>query len=84
MKKKAVQKFTQERLAQDAKLSPAEIVRFLEEFANVVTGDEGKRKLISLRVPERLLRQFKHKALKEGTRYQTRIVELMRAYLQNQ
>ncbi len=81
MKSKSLQHFSEERLARDASLSKDEIARFLSDFQAVVHGDEGPRKLISLRVPEGLMRVFKEKAKRAGTRYQTQIVELMRQWI---
>lgn len=81
MKNKTLQHFSKERLAQDAKLSVDEIARFLDEFASLAHGEEGDRKLISLRVPEKLLAVFKEKAKRNGVRYQTQIIDLIRQWV---
>jgi predicted DNA binding CopG/RHH family protein len=76
-----VQFFSEERLKRDSELTPDQVVQFIEEFQNLTAGQEGARKLISLRVPERLLQSFREKAKSEGVAYQTQIVELMRRWL---
>lgn len=58
-----------------------EIARFLEDFQNLAAGDEGRRKLISIRIPEKLLTLFKKKSESSGTAYQTRIISLMREWV---
>lgn len=80
-KPKALQLFTDERLASDARLSKDEIARFLDEFQAVANGDEGPRKLISVRVPEKILNLFKERAKRDGWRYQTLLIDLMRKWV---
>lgn len=80
-KSKSVQFHSKERIAQDREMSKEEIARFLHDFQQMVHGNEGKRKLISLRVPEILLSQFKSKAQRDGTPYQTQIIRLMREWV---
>ncbi|MEW6055965.1 MAG: putative molybdenum carrier protein [Bdellovibrionota bacterium] len=84
MKSKALQYFSVERLKLDANLPKEEIAKFLDEFQSVVHGNEGKRKLISLRVPEKLLDLFKKKAKRSEISYQTQIVTLMREWVAGQ
>lgn len=61
--------------------NPIQVLEFLDQFQQVVAGQEGARKLISLRVPERLLEQFKLKSKSQGFAYQTQIVRLMREWV---
>ena len=81
MKNRPVQSFSNERLKADRSMSKEQIAEFLDDFQSMVHGDEGPRKLISLRVPEKLLHAFKEKARRKEIAYQTRIVELMREWV---
>jgi len=76
-----VQKFSEERLTLDQNITPEQALAFVHEFQRLVAGDEGPRKLISLRVPERLLQQFRAQAERRGVPYQTQLVALMRDWL---
>ena len=81
-----VQYFTPEYLEQCRQMSPDQIIRFVEDFrrlhAGAAQGTKPKKaKLISLKVPEDLLESFKTKARLSGRPYQTRIKELMRAWV---
>lgn len=78
---KLVQKASTERIGLDRHVTPEQALQFIEEFQLLMNGHEGERKLISLRVPERLLEQFRTKAERQGSRYQTRIIELMRRWI---
>jgi len=80
-KRKTLQKSSKNRIKADKKMTPKEVLEFLDEFQQVVQGQEGKRKLISLRVPENLLEQFRFKSKKNRIPYQSQIVELMRNWL---
>lgn len=62
-------------------LKKDEILRFLDAFQKVAQGDEGKRKLISLRVPEKLLDLFRKKSEAASLPYQTQLVGLMRQWV---
>jgi predicted DNA binding CopG/RHH family protein len=65
------------------KLTPTETVRFLEDFSNMIHGQDQKTKLISLRVPENILNVFKTRAKSEEKKYQTVIIQLMREWANN-
>ena len=80
---KAVQYFSQQSLERSKKLSPDQILLFLENFRTLHSriSTPARSKLISLKVPEDLLSAFKFAAEKEGVKYQTKIKELMRASL---
>ncbi len=75
-----LQRFSAEYLESIRGSSPDEIVRFLDEFRQLQTPDRPSR-LISMRVPEPLLSCFKEKCRLEGTRYQTRVKQLMTDWL---
>ena len=81
MKNRPVQSFSSERLRADRSLPKEQIAEFLDDFQSLIHGEEGPRKLISLRVPEKLLHAFKEKAKRGGIAYQTRIVDLMREWV---
>lgn len=78
-----VQYFSKEYLEQCRKMSPEQIVSFLEDFRKLQAASikPAKSRLISLKVPEPLLAAFKTKAALSGTPYQTQIKRLMRAWL---
>ena len=75
-----VQRFSAEYLESTRDSSPDEIARFLDDFRQLHAPDRSSR-LISMRVPEPLLLCFKKKCKLDGTRYQTRIKELMANWL---
>ncbi|MBW2275328.1 MAG: BrnA antitoxin family protein [Deltaproteobacteria bacterium] len=72
-----VQYFSDEYLEQCRRMSPEEILAFLESFRKLQAAKPAKSKLISLKVREDLLEAFKHKAKASGLRYQTQIKQLM-------
>lgn len=78
---KGLQKFTAEYLEQSRRMSPDAIVRFLEEF-RLLHGPKAKSRLISMKVPEPLLAAFKLRCEAQGERYQTKIKELMLAWIE--
>jgi len=75
-----LQRFSTEYLESIRRVSPEQVVRFLDEFRQIHAPNRPSR-LISMRVPEPLLVAFKNKCKLEGTRYQTRIKELMVKWL---
>lgn len=77
---KPLQRFSDEYLESIRRVSPDEVARFLDEFRQIHAPARPSR-LISMRVPEPLLASFKRKCKLEGTRYQTRIKELMVEWL---
>ena len=76
-----VQRFTDEYLERCRELSPADIVRFLEDYRVAFGAANARSRLISVRVPEPLLAAFKAKARLQGVRYQAQIKTLMRGWL---
>lgn len=79
--RKALQKFSDERLEQDKQLSPTQIAQFLEDFREQFSDSSNKSKLISIRVNERLLDAFKGECEKQNIKYQKKIKELMLEWL---
>jgi predicted DNA binding CopG/RHH family protein len=80
---KPVQYFSDEYLEQSQKMSTKGILEFLEGFRllSKAAGTKRRSKLISLKIDESLLEQFKRRAALENKKYQTLIKELMLAYL---
>lgn len=76
---KAVQYFSKEYLEQCKSFSPLEIVEFLDGFRRL--REPSRSWLISLKVPESLLKAFRGRCQVEGVRYQTRIKQLMEAWV---
>ncbi len=84
-KDKTLQYFTEEYLQECKKLTPEQILAFLEDFQSMYAENNNKvkSKLISMKVPEDLLEGFKIKASLERTPYQTMIKILMKDWLKN-
>ncbi len=76
-----VQYFSKAYLKQTRRMSPEEILQFLEDF-RLMQEKPAASKLISLKVPEPLLSAFRFKCSERGVKYQTRIKELMTAWVQ--
>lgn len=82
MTEKALQIFTDEYLEYSKKLTPRQVVDFLEDFRQIAAaGKSSKSVLISMKVPENLLNAFKMQAKLQGRPYQTMIKDLMREHL---
>lgn len=79
--KKAVQHFTKEYLDRCAKLTPEQILEFLENYRQLVSSVPEKCELISLKIEPSLLKAFKQKAQLENIRYQTKIKQLMKEWV---
>ena len=82
---RVVQKFSSEYLALCGKMTPDQIVKFLEGFrklhADRNTMETARSKLISMKVDKRLLDVFKKQCRFLGTPYQTQIKRLMTDWL---
>lgn len=76
-----VQLFTDEYLAQCRRMTPDQVIRFLEDFRRLQASQPSRSKLISLKVPEDLLEAFRTRAQLEGVPYQTQIKRLMRGWV---
>ena len=76
-----VQYFSDDYLAQARCSSKDEIAEFLENFREMYAPEAASR-LISMRVPEPLLTGFKLRCKLEGARYQTKIKQLMRQWME--
>ena len=76
--KKTLQLFSSEQLEISKKLSPTEIVTYLENYRILVTSpNDSPLKLISLKISPQLLAAFKLKCSLENIKYQTKIKELL-------
>lgn len=78
-----VHRFSDAYLERCRKLSPEDIVRYLDEFRKVHGAASARSRLISLKVQEPLLAAFKTKSRLKGVRYQTQIKRLMQAWLED-
>ncbi|MCB1583694.1 MAG: hypothetical protein R3E90_02310 [Marinicella sp.] len=74
---KAIQVHSPEMIKMGQQMTAEQIVRFLEDFRLMHSEQQGKSKLISLKVQENLLRAFRFKCEKQGLKYQTQIKKLM-------
>lgn len=81
MSERPVQHFSDEALAAGSKMTPDQVLRFLEDFRRLHAAPKRGSRLISMRVPEDLLAAFKAKAELEGVAYQAQIKRLMAAWL---
>jgi predicted DNA binding CopG/RHH family protein len=64
-----------------ASMSADDIAQFMEEFRRL-GGSRVRSRLISMKVPEPLLAAFKLRCRAEGERYQTKIKQLMHAWIE--
>ena len=78
---RAIQRFSDEYLSAARRIPADEIARFLEDF-RLLHGPKPKSRLISLKIPEPLLAAFRTRCRAEGVRYQTRIKQIMREWLE--
>lgn len=81
MKQKPVQYFTKEYLEKCSKMTPDQIIEFLENYRQLVAETPRKCQLISLKIDPALLDAFKVKAELEGIPYQTKIKQLMKEWM---
>jgi predicted DNA binding CopG/RHH family protein len=79
--KKTIQYFTKEYLERCKDLTPDQILEFLENYRNLVTGKPEKCHPISLKIEPSLLNAFKQKAALEGIPYQSKIKQLMKDWI---
>ena len=79
---KAIQTFSDEYLEQCKRMTPNQIVRFLDDFRQLHSKTTtAKSKLISIKIPVDLLQTFRRKSELSGTAYQTQIKKLMKAWV---
>ncbi len=71
-----VQYFSDDYLENTRRMTPEEILRFLDDF-RLMHEKPAVSKLISMKVPEPLLAAFRFKCRERGVKYQTRVKELM-------
>lgn len=81
---KALQIFSDEYLEQCKKMRPEQIIGFLENFRvlhSAASVPDDKSVLISIKIPQSLLMQFRTKSELHGQKYQTQIKKLMKEWL---
>lgn len=81
MGSKTVQYFSDDYLENCKTMTSEQILSFLEQFRELHSGERKKSKLISIKIPEDLLKAFKSRAKLQGIPYQTLIKQLMLDYL---
>jgi predicted DNA binding CopG/RHH family protein len=59
-------------------VTPDEALEFLESFRKLMGDKDEPTKLISIRIPENMLKALKVKAKIEGKKYQSLLVEILR------
>jgi predicted DNA binding CopG/RHH family protein len=79
---KPIQYFSDEYLSQARKSSPTQIVKFLDDYRRLHSSselrfDQGPTKMISIRLPFKLLAALKTRAKKEQIPYQTLIKKIL-------
>jgi len=75
-----VQYFSDEYLETCRRIPAEDVLEFLESF-RLLHAPNRRSRLISMKIDEDLLAAFKLRCKAEGVRYQTRIKDLMRAWL---
>ncbi|MCF6257554.1 MAG: hypothetical protein L3K25_14870 [Gammaproteobacteria bacterium] len=75
-----VQYFSDQYLEQCKTMSTEHIVEFLDAF-RLMQQPADKSKLISLKIPESLLKAFRSKCELENLKYQTQIKTLMKEWI---
>ena len=80
---KALQTFSEEYLKHCQAMTPNQIMEFLEGFRKLhgVKNPKEKSRLISIKIPENLLRVFRAQCDLKGTPYQTQIKNLMKEWV---
>ena len=79
---KTVQYFSDDYLQLCRKMTPDQIIQFLDDFRQLHGAPaRSKSKLISIKVPENLLNTFKIRATLAGVPYQTQIKALMKEWV---
>lgn len=77
---KPVQYFSDQYLEQCKSMSAEHIVEFLDAF-RLMQQPAAKTKLISIKIPEPLLKAFRSKCELENLKYQTQIKTLMKEWI---
>lgn len=82
---RTIQYFSDEYLESCKKMTPDQVIKFLDDFRLLHSGvnKPAKSKLISMKVPEDLLSLFKTKAKLNNVAYQTQIKKLMQSWLES-
>ncbi len=81
--KHTIQYFQTDYLKECKKMSPEQIVKFLDEFRLLQSSQVSKKRLISLRISQPLLNAIKRKALAMGVPYQTQIHRLIENWVKS-
>ena len=79
---KPIQYFSDNSLKTCKKMTTSQILRFLEDFRKL-QETPAPSILISLKIPQSLLEEFKEKSRRSNVKYQTQIKNLMRSWLRD-
>lgn len=71
------------KMKKDKNIKPIEALEFLESMRTLSSQIDGDKKMISIRIPENLIKALKLKAKVENKKYQNLIVESIREYLKS-
>ena len=77
---KPIQHFSEDYLEQCKHAKPEAILEYLESF-RLMSKQQEKSKLISIKIPKSLLNSFRKKCALENIKYQTQIKKLMKEWL---
>ncbi len=79
--KQKISKLTKKSPPESNKIKPLQALQFLEDLRLLSSNIDGPKKLISIRLPEKMIRSLKIKASQENKKYQSLIVEAIKDYL---
>jgi predicted DNA binding CopG/RHH family protein len=81
MRTKGLQYFSDEYIKQCSKLTPDQIIEFIEDFQELMAQIPEKKKSVNLRIEPSLLADLKSRADFEGIPYQEVIRQLIRDWV---
>lgn len=67
-----------------SKIQPIQALQFLEDLRLLNSNIDGPKKMISIRLPEKIIQSLKTKAAYENKKYQSLIIEAIKEYLNKQ
>lgn len=79
--KRAIQYFNKEYLERCSRMTPDQILEFLEDYRMLLFQAPEKCQQINIKIEPSLLHVFKQKAELDGVPYQTQIKRLMREWI---
>lgn len=67
-----------------SKIQPIQALQFLEDLRLLNSNIDGPKKMISIRLPEKIIQSLKIKAAYENKKYQSLIIEAIKEYINKQ